>query len=104
MKQREIFVRVEWSQHLAVCGLYLVQSRLAHGFFGLWALAGAGAADSITASATAAQVIVLSAAPRSAAVRVECIDLHLRVRRAVIGASVRRHVTVRCRAAARGRS
>src|SRR4051812_28959319 len=76
MKQREIFVRVEWSKQCDVCGLYLVQSRLAHGFAGLAsARAVPGAADSRTASATAAQAIVLRAARRSAAVLVECIDV-----------------------------
>src|SRR4051794_33683775 len=103
MKQREIFVRVERSKQCDVCGLYFVQSRLAQGFVGLLsARAVFGLADSSTASATAAQAIVLRAARRSAAVRVECIDVHLRVRRAVIDASLRRHVTVRCQAAAPG--
>src|SRR3954449_492783 len=84
MKQREIFVRVERSKQRDVCGLYFVQSRLAQGFVGLpSARAVPGAADSRTASATAAQAIVLRAARRSAAVLVECIDVHLRVRRAV---------------------
>jgi hypothetical protein len=86
MKQREIFVRVEWSQQLVVWGLYLVQSRFAQGFFGLPPLAAAGVAGAarlIESATSAAQAIVLSAARRSAAVRVECIDVHLRVRRAV---------------------
>src|SRR3954452_12509762 len=96
MKQRASLVRVERSEQCEVCGLYFVQSRFAHGFLGLlpaWAVPGVAA--SRTVSATAAQAIVLRAARRSAAVGVECIDVHLRVRRAVNGASVRRHVTVR---------
>jgi hypothetical protein len=67
-----------------------VQSRFAHGpSFGVFAFAWAGAAVSVsaTASATAAQAMVLDATRRSAAVLVESIDGHLRVRREVNGAS-----------------
>jgi hypothetical protein len=97
MKQREICVRDEWSQQRGVPGLYFVHSRLAHGFFGLLAVAGAVAAVSVIASATAAHATVFSATRRSAAVGVECIDVHLRVRRAVndAGASARHRSCVR---------
>src|SRR5437764_3828565 len=84
MKQREVAARSLCFQQLAVCGLYFVQSRLAQGLAGFFeAVAGAAAVQSTRASSAAAQAIVLSAARRSAAVGVECIDVHLRVRRAV---------------------
>src|SRR3954447_6313502 len=91
MKQRETFVRLLCDQQLLVFGSYLVQSRLAQGLTpcGLPpdASAGAGAMASSSVSATAAPVIVFRATRRSAAVLVECIDVHLRVRRAVTDAS-----------------
>src|SRR4051794_41823713 len=90
MKQREILVRLLCSQQLRVFFSYFVQSRLAHGpSFGVLPLAAAGCADMASAatSATAAQAMVLNAARRSAAVLVERIDGHLRVRRGVIGAA-----------------
>src|SRR4051794_19705169 len=90
MKQRETFARLWCFQQLVVFLSYLVQSRLAHGPSpGVLPFACAGwALMARTAmSATPAQAMVLSAARRSAAVRVECIDGHLRVRREVNGAS-----------------
>src|SRR4051794_12199973 len=107
MKQRETLARLLCSQQLRVFFSYFVQSRLAHGpSFGVFAFAAAGCAvmASAATSATAAQAMVLNAARRSAAVLVERIDGHLRVRREFNGASAPARHRFVCTAAARGRS
>src|SRR3954464_11863205 len=107
MKQRETLARLLCSQQLRVFFSYLVQSRLAQGpSLGVLPLAAAGCTVMARAatSATAAQAMVLNATRRSAAVLVERIDGHLRVRRAVNGASAPARHRFVCTAAARGRS
>src|SRR3954468_13654032 len=107
MKQRDTPTCPSWRQQLLVFASYLVHRRLAQGPSpGVLPFAAAGwaAIASTAANATAAVARDLKATRRSAAERVECIDGHLRVRRAVSDAGCVGTSPFVCWAAARGHS